>query len=179
MGFFRFRQILKILPGLRVNVGKKGLSLSAGIRGAKVTFGEHGVRTTVGAPGSGLSYTHFERSASRQGDLRTQDHTEEDEFLDLLNTARTRKVYMDFRGGTSGRIELLSVLLMIWSRMVGEDVKIKMTEDGQWQRVPEGFIAAILWLKQNEERSTSYVEPIRRENTMLICFRRPFRLTFM
>jgi len=54
----RFRRTLKLAPGLRLNVGKRGLSLSAGTRGAKVTFGgKGGTRTTIGLPGTGLSHT--------------------------------------------------------------------------------------------------------------------------
>jgi hypothetical protein len=58
---FRFRRSVKILPGIRLNFGKRGISTSIGVRGAHVTFGRTGVRTTVGLPGSGLSYTHLER----------------------------------------------------------------------------------------------------------------------
>jgi hypothetical protein len=57
---FRFRRSVKILPGIRLNFGKRGISTSIGVRGAHVTFGKSGTRTTVGLPGSGLSYTHLE-----------------------------------------------------------------------------------------------------------------------
>jgi hypothetical protein len=58
---FRFRRSIKILPGIRLNFGKRGISTSIGVRGAHVTFGKNGTRTTVGLPGSGLSYTHLEK----------------------------------------------------------------------------------------------------------------------
>jgi hypothetical protein len=58
---FRFRRSIKILPGIRLNFGKRGISTSIGVRGAHVTIGKTGTRTTVGLPGSGLSYTHLER----------------------------------------------------------------------------------------------------------------------
>ena len=54
---FRFARRIKILPGLWVNLGKKGLSVSTGIRGARATVGARGLRTTVGLPGTGISYT--------------------------------------------------------------------------------------------------------------------------
>ena len=57
----RFRRSLKIAPGIRLNFGKKGVSASIGPRGAKITIGEKGVRKTVGLPGTGLSYTSYER----------------------------------------------------------------------------------------------------------------------
>jgi hypothetical protein len=59
---FRFRRSFKLLPGIRLNLGKRGISTSIGVRGAHVTFGASGTRTTVGLPGSGLSYTHLEKS---------------------------------------------------------------------------------------------------------------------
>jgi hypothetical protein len=58
---FRFRRSVKILPGIRLNFGKRGVSTSIGVRGAHVTFGRTGTRTTFGLPGSGLSYTHLDK----------------------------------------------------------------------------------------------------------------------
>ena len=52
----RFRRSIKLAPGLRLNVGKKGASISAGVRGARITMGTRGVHGSVGAPGTGLSY---------------------------------------------------------------------------------------------------------------------------
>ena len=54
---FRFNRRIRILPGIRVNIGKKGISTSFGARGAWLTVGRRGTRVTVGLPGSGLSYT--------------------------------------------------------------------------------------------------------------------------
>lgn len=57
---FRFRKSVKILPGVRVNLGNKGVnSVSVGTRGAKVNFGKKGVRSTVGINGTGLSYSEY------------------------------------------------------------------------------------------------------------------------
>ena len=53
---FRFRRTLKIFPGVRLNLGKLGVSVSAGMRGANVTLGRNGLYGNVGAPGTGLSY---------------------------------------------------------------------------------------------------------------------------
>jgi len=58
---FRFHRSVKLFPGLRLNFGKRGMSVSLGVRGAHVTYGPTGTRTTVGLPGSGLSYTHLEK----------------------------------------------------------------------------------------------------------------------
>lgn len=58
---FRFRRSIKILPGIRLNFGKRGISTSIGVRGAHVTLGKTGTRATVGLPGSGLSFTHLDK----------------------------------------------------------------------------------------------------------------------
>ncbi|MCT9373730.1 DUF4236 domain-containing protein [Acinetobacter baumannii] len=53
-----FRKSIKIAPGVRVNISKKGVSsVSVGGKGARVNVGKKGTRTTVGLPGTGLSYT--------------------------------------------------------------------------------------------------------------------------
>jgi hypothetical protein len=54
---FRFSRRISIIPGLRVNLGKRGASLSIGHRGAWYTVGPHGRRVTVGLPGTGLYWT--------------------------------------------------------------------------------------------------------------------------
>jgi uncharacterized protein DUF4236 len=50
---WRFRRSVKILPGIRLNLSRSGISTSVGVRGAHVTVGHGKVRTTVGLPGSG------------------------------------------------------------------------------------------------------------------------------
>ena len=49
------------MPGVTLNVGKRGVSTSIGRRGAHITFGQNGVRTTVGIPGTGISYTSLSK----------------------------------------------------------------------------------------------------------------------
>ena len=56
---FRFRRSIKIIPGVRLNVGKRGVSASIGVRGAHVTVGKDGTRSTVGIPGTGASWTKY------------------------------------------------------------------------------------------------------------------------
>jgi len=60
MGFFRIRSTVRILPGVSINLGKKGASVSVGVRGAHVTIGPTGTRQTVGLPGTGVSYTQVQ-----------------------------------------------------------------------------------------------------------------------
>ncbi len=54
---FRFHRGVGIGRFLRLNFGKKGVSLSAGVPGARVNLGARGVRVSAGIPGSGLSWS--------------------------------------------------------------------------------------------------------------------------
>ena len=50
---FRFRRSIKIAPGVRMHVGKRGISsISAG----GFNFGSRGVYHTASVPGTGISY---------------------------------------------------------------------------------------------------------------------------
>ena len=53
---FRFRRSFKIAPGVRLNVGKWGLSTTIGSRGASINIGQRGTYVNAGIPGTGLSY---------------------------------------------------------------------------------------------------------------------------
>lgn len=54
----RFRKSFKIAPGVRMNVGKKGVGVSFGGPGLRYTIHSSGRRTsTVGIAGSGISYS--------------------------------------------------------------------------------------------------------------------------
>lgn len=53
---WRFQRRKKLLPGLTLNVGKRGRSLSLGRRGAKLNLGRRGATGTVTLLGTGLSY---------------------------------------------------------------------------------------------------------------------------
>jgi len=52
----RFYRSFKVLPGLRVNLSKSGLSGSIGRAGLNVNLSKRGKRFTFGLPGSGASY---------------------------------------------------------------------------------------------------------------------------
>lgn len=55
---FRFRNSIRLAPGVRLNIGKKGMnSLSVGGRGVTLNVGKDGTRVTVGLPGTGMSYS--------------------------------------------------------------------------------------------------------------------------
>ncbi|MCG9733396.1 DUF4236 domain-containing protein [Pseudoalteromonas shioyasakiensis] len=52
-----FRKSIKVGKGVRVNIGKKGISsLSLGGKGLTLNASEKGIRATGGIPGSGISH---------------------------------------------------------------------------------------------------------------------------
>lgn len=54
---FRFRKVISVLPGVKINLSKSGVSTSLGGHGATVNVGTSGKKLiTLGIPGTGLSY---------------------------------------------------------------------------------------------------------------------------
>lgn len=75
---FNFHKSFKIAPGVRLNVGKKGISsVSVGGKGARVSVGKKGTRTTVGIPGTGLSYSSHQsfKKTNKSQEQREQPQT--------------------------------------------------------------------------------------------------------
>jgi len=70
----RFRKRIRIVPGVYINIGKKGISTSIGARGASVNIGKRGVNGTVGIPGSGLSYTTKLSGGKAQEEKERKDY---------------------------------------------------------------------------------------------------------
>jgi hypothetical protein len=57
----RFQRRVRVAPGLSLNLNKRSVSASFGQRGAHITVGPNGKRTTIGLPGTGLSYTTYQK----------------------------------------------------------------------------------------------------------------------
>ena len=56
MGYFRFRKTISVLPGVKLNLSKTGVSTSVGGKGATLNIGHGHKNVTLGIPGTGLSY---------------------------------------------------------------------------------------------------------------------------
>nr|DAK31914.1 MAG TPA: Protein of unknown function (DUF4236) [Caudoviricetes sp.] len=55
---WRFRKSIKILPGIKINIGKDGVTgVSIGPRGAHINIGKRGTTLSTGIPGTGIHYT--------------------------------------------------------------------------------------------------------------------------
>lgn len=65
---FRYRRSIAIVPGVRLNVSKRGVGMSAGVRGARVSVSPGGrVTRTLSIPGTGLSHVQSLGSGRRSG----------------------------------------------------------------------------------------------------------------
>jgi hypothetical protein len=51
----RFSKRLKIAPGVKINIGLKGISTTVGPKGASINLGKKGAYLNAGIPGTGLS----------------------------------------------------------------------------------------------------------------------------
>jgi hypothetical protein len=58
---WRFQRRKKLLPGVTLNLGKRGAGLSLGRRGARANVGRRGVGATLSLLGTGLSYVSRRR----------------------------------------------------------------------------------------------------------------------
>jgi len=70
---FRFRKILGLLPGVRLNLGKRGASVSVRTKGFTANISKHGIRKTVSLYGTGLSYSTYQKHpepSRREEDIR-------------------------------------------------------------------------------------------------------------
>ena len=55
----RYRKQIKLLPGVKLNISKSGVSTSVGKPGNTVNVSRRGVKSTIGLPGTGLSYSQM------------------------------------------------------------------------------------------------------------------------
>ena len=56
----RFRRSIKILPGVKINISKKGISsICLGKSGASINLNKKGISTNIGISGTGISYSKY------------------------------------------------------------------------------------------------------------------------
>ena len=98
-----FRKSFKVAPGVRLNVGKKGISsVSVGGKGARVSVGKKGTRTTISAPGTGLSYSSYKPHKSK-----AQKQTPQNNLMSSTNSSEPDWVVM-------GIVGFIILVIFIW-----------------------------------------------------------------
>lgn len=63
---FRFRKSWKILPGVRLNLSRRGIGTSVGIKGFHVSSGPSGKQVTTSIPGTGIYHVKRLSTKSRK-----------------------------------------------------------------------------------------------------------------
>ena len=101
---FRFRKSVKIMPGVRLNFSKSGVSTSVGGSGATVNISSRGTRHTVGVPGTGLSFSSF-RPKSESSDGASASSTETSGGCGCLLLAGLGVLLLARCGGDESKID--------------------------------------------------------------------------
>jgi hypothetical protein len=66
----RFHRSIRLFPGVRLNIGKRGIGISAGRPGLRVGIDSRGRRfTSAGIVGTGLSVRKYEKQDAGQGSV--------------------------------------------------------------------------------------------------------------
>lgn len=114
----RFRESVSIIPGVKLNFGKTGMSVSTGVPGFRKTFHTSGkVTTSIGIPGTGLYYvdTKNTKTQNGKGNTRTRQESpmydsdftsfERHENSDTNNSAQMQNYYSSTLPSTSTSVE--------------------------------------------------------------------------
>ena len=73
---FRFRKSIKVLPGVRLNLSKRGIGTSVGVKGLHVSTGPSGPRVSASIPGTGIYASKSlkrKKSSTGQANYAVQD----------------------------------------------------------------------------------------------------------
>ena len=93
---WRFRQSFSIVPGLRLNLSKSGLSASIGSSPFTLNVGPHGLMGTASIPGTGLSYRHHMGTAVADAPITTSPetyHPHPTPAPEYINHARVEEIH--------------------------------------------------------------------------------------
>ena len=87
----RIRKSFNLLPGVKVNMSKGGMSLTAGTKGFHLNFSKRGVRQTIGLPGSGISESSYLFKNKADEDQKDKERRSAEETQDKPMRPRTRQ----------------------------------------------------------------------------------------
>jgi len=120
---WRYRKSIKIAPGVKVNLGKKGVSLTLGQKGVHTTINTRGeVTNSFGIPGTGLSYRKTVKpfknaSTSSSSNLSAKANSE----FARLNLASSIK-----------SIKESKVMKIDWRRIAMSDINSSSSDSFKW-----------------------------------------------
>ena len=86
----RYRKSIQIVPGVKLNISKSGISTSIGKPGATVNLSSRGTRVTTGLPGTGLSYSTYIRRASTRRNKNEHRYLSKSERTNVKNDRKLK-----------------------------------------------------------------------------------------
>lgn len=103
----RFRKSISIIPGVKLNFGKTGMSVSTGVPGFRKTFHTSGkVTTSVGIPGTGLYYVDTKNTRTQNNRTNTGERQEIQQHNNGQNTyCATENPTGDYQSSTQNNYE--------------------------------------------------------------------------
>lgn len=109
MSRFQFRKRKKLIPGLYLNISKKGLGLSAGPKGAKISRSATGqVSGSIGIPGTGVSYR--KKFKAKKNEPESQSLTDE---VGLSHNIKDKAAYISLHGNVLTSAEIGKALFYL------------------------------------------------------------------
>lgn len=132
-----YRKRIKVIPGVRLNISKSGISTSIGVRGANMTFGKTGTYLNTGIPGTGL-YNRQKLSGSRNNsspnDFNPQP-IQTTEFADNIFSTDIQEITSEGMQGIKEaiiaahdqRIELKRDLVKVRSSLTASTITLTLT----------------------------------------------------
>ncbi len=112
----RYRKSKKVAPGIKLYIGKTGISTSFGKRGANISVGKRGTFLNVGIPGTGLSYR--QRIDSRGSNTNTPPPKIDSEVVMNPSSTQYRTYNIHYWSIIKYIIGLVSVYLLYnWTKI--------------------------------------------------------------
>lgn len=138
----RYRKSVKILPGVRVNISKSGLSTTIGPKGASVNIGEKGVYANAGIPGTGVYMREKISRSQSSSQPKSSNKGPDPEFMRLFEAYKPIFLKID----NTGKIIILGKDNMV---ITDEYFLKKLKTMNAYKSEKEQLVAA--WRERSEE----------------------------
>jgi hypothetical protein len=135
----RFRKSIKVMPGVRLTLGKKGISGSLGVNGARMSVNSKGqIRGTVGLNGTGLSNTAvLNKKSKSKSDIDDMENSD-------VNVENSPKIIMTETGTELPSIENMPNYNLIGGVILPYFIFYFIV--GSWAGYLVGAFTMIYWL---------------------------------
>jgi hypothetical protein len=161
---WRFRRSFKVIPGVRLNLSKSGLSASIGSGPFHLNVGPHGAMGTASIPGSGISYRqHF--GAGRSPSARKHSFPSPTIFPEPPPSSSLNEAAIDViqsastEGLTSENLKEFKQLVQTVyeeyediSRQLNHACNLKQQATRRFQSWERGFLFKAIFKKKFEQR---------------------------